>query len=115
MLRTLTYCTLLAAAAPSFGATLSCTGTQPNWQAQVEGDTATFQLRDRAGDYSVELVTPAKDDPETIAYTLIGSTDTAILITFPSRCNTAAITAHVLTQDRAEAVLLTGCCTAAPQ
>ena len=94
---------------------MHCTGTHPNWQAELNGDTATFQLRERKGDYDVKLTTIAENDPDTTAYTLIGKTDTAILIVHPGRCNTADHIAHILTQDRSEAILLTGCCRISPE
>lgn len=92
-----------------------CNGSNPTWQAQVDGNTALITLRDRTGEYDLRLTTPSKNDPDTVAYTFIGATDTAILLVHPARCNTADITAHMMTQDRAEAVLLTGCCTVPTQ
>ena len=115
MLRSLFIFALITAFAPVRAAVLTCTGSHPNWQATLNGSEATFTLRERAGDYSVELVTPATNDPDTTAYTLIGATDTAILIVHPGRCNTADHIAHVLTQERSEAILLTGCCTLPPE
>ena len=106
----ITFVALLSLATPSLADILHCTGTQTNWQAKLADDTATFQLLDRVGDYTVELTTPAKNDPVTKAYTLVGNIDTAILIVSPGRCNTADHTAYVLTQERSEAILLTGCC-----
>lgn len=115
MIRTIIYCALLALALPVRADGIHCTGSHPNWLAELDGDTATFQLRDRKGDYTVELTTPAKNDPDTTAYTLIGAVDTAILIVHPGRCNTADHVAHVLTQERSEAILLTGCCRLPPE
>lgn len=102
-------------ATPAFADVMQCTGSHPNWRAELNGDTATFTLRERTGDYAIKLVTPAKNDPDTTAYTLIGTTDTAILIVSASRCNTSDYTANVLTQERAEAILLTSCCTLPPE
>ncbi len=110
MLRALLLLPALSLASPSGATNLQCFGTLPNWEANLDGTAATFTLRDRTGDYEVKLTTPAKNDPDTTAYTLIGATDTAILIVHPGRCNTADHIAHVLTQERSEAILLTGCC-----
>ena len=100
----------LIVSVPAAATQLSCTGTDPNWRAAIDGKTASFQLRDRAGDYKIELTTPALNDPDTTAYTFIGTTDTAILIVSRARCNTVDHTAQILTQERSEAILLTGCC-----
>lgn len=105
----------LCLVSPALADTMTCTGTHPNWQAELNGADATFTLRERSGDYSVELTTPAKNDPDTVAYTLISQTDTAILIVHPGRCNTADNIAHILTQERSEAILLTGCCRLPPE
>ena len=109
-MRLFTLALLCAAAVPAHAAQLTCFGSNPNWQAVLNGPSATFQLRDRAGDFQVRLTTPAKNDPNTTAYTLIGDTDTAIVIVSPARCNTLNLQAHVLTQERSEAILLSGCC-----
>ncbi len=106
---------LLCWSIPATADTLHCTGSHPNWQAELDGSNATFTLRERKNDYTVELVTTAKNDPDTTAYTLIGAVDTAILIVHPGRCNTADHVAHVLTQERSEAILLTGCCRLPPE
>jgi uncharacterized membrane protein len=115
MFRTLALVALTVSATAALADTMHCTGTQPNWQIELNGSEATFQLRERKGDYTVELTTPAKNDPDTTAYTLIGATDTAILIVHPGRCNTADHIAHILTQERSEAILLTGCCRLPPE
>lgn len=115
MLRALLLTSAFCISSPSVADTLQCSGFMPNWQAELTGDIATFTLRERTGDYEVKLTTPAQNDPDTTAYTLIGATDTAILIVHPGRCNTADHIAHVLTQERSEAILLTGCCRLPPE
>lgn len=115
MLRTPTFTALLALATPATADAMQCSGSHPNWNADLNGEIATFQLRDRVQEYDVKLTTPAINDPDTTAYTLIGPADTAILIVHPGRCNTAENIAHILTQDRSEAILLTGCCRILPE
>ena len=115
MLRTLSLAALIALATPAWADVMQCSGSHPNWNADLNGAVATFQLRDRLQEYDVKLTTPAQNDPDTTAYTLIGATDTAILIVHPGRCNTAENIAHILTQDRTNAILLTGCCRIPPE
>ena len=103
---------LLSASNAVWAEPLHCFGTAPNWAVELGQETARVQLRERVGTYQLRLTTPAKNDPETTAYTLIGDTDTAILIAHPGQCNTLSIQAHLLTQDRNEAILLSGCCRA---
>ena len=109
---TLALATLATAA---LSETLICTGTDPNWQIDLGEDRAQFKYRDRDGDFKLPHTASALNDPETKAYTLIGDTVTAILITYPATCNQDDIAAQVLTQDRSQAILLTGCCRKAPQ
>lgn len=115
MFKPLALCAAATLAFPALADVMQCSGTRPNWQAELNGDTATFTLRDRTGDFAIKLTTPAKNDPDTTAYTLIGDTDTAILIVSAGRCNTSDHIAQILTQDRSEAILLTGCCTLPPE
>ncbi|MCO4826394.1 MAG: hypothetical protein KC451_16230 [Amylibacter sp.] len=115
MFRPLCLAAFIALAIPATADVMQCSGSHPNWSADLNGETATFQLRERVQEYDVKLTTPALNDPDTTAYTLIGATDTAILIVHPGRCNTAENIAHILTQDRSEAVLLTGCCRIPPE
>lgn len=97
---------------------LTCWGAAPNWRITLGtlGDnTATFQLRDKTGTFTLPHTATALNDPDTTAYTLIGSSDTAILLVHPGRCNSQNLTAHVMTQDHGTAILLSGCCQKAPQ
>lgn len=101
---------LLVCFAPQAQA-LTCAGTNPNWTASLTGGTAKFRYLEREGSYTIPLTTPAINNAETIAYTLISDFDTAILLVHPGACNGFESQAHVMTQDRGEAILLSGCCT----
>lgn len=76
----------------------------------IEGEAATLTLANEEKTYDVRLATKALNEQETVAYTLIGARDTAILIVFPASCNANTHAAHLLTQQNQSPILITGCC-----
>ena len=114
---------ILTAATASAGATagdrpdLLCGGQTPFWSLEITGEAALFTAPDSADiTYAIRLVTPAEGLPWPRALTLVAEQDTAIAILRPETCGDSAVghalpwRVDVLTQRRAEAIMLTGCC-----
>lgn len=95
---------------------LGCSGVAPAWTLTLDGDAARFAMPESGRPVTRMQVmqrsaAEGRDWPR--AMTLIGKTDTAILLLEREPCGAAPVRAHVLTQQGQRPILLTGCCVAA--
>lgn len=118
MIRAASIVALMAAPALAQDAVLplSCEGSAPDWQLQLDADRGSFTF----GGATMVLPIPQRSHAEgrdfPRALTLAGGRDTAIVILNARRCDTNEVTgwpfeANILTQRGAEPVILFGCCT----
>ncbi len=93
---------------------ISCSGTDPDWDISVTGETAQFNYG-KSADMTVPQRGSAENRDWPQVLTLLGSRDTAIVILHQRACDTAHVTAWpveatVLTQKTETPVVLSGCC-----
>lgn len=93
---------------------ISCTGSDPTWDISITGESANFTFGK-----SVDLTIPQRGSAENRDWpqvlTLLGGSDTAILILHQRQCGTEQVTAWpieatVLTQRSESPIVLSGCC-----
>ncbi|MEL6477285.1 MAG: hypothetical protein AAFR17_08145 [Pseudomonadota bacterium] len=117
---------LLALAAPASSAEpmppLICGGVEPFWDLRIAGDRATYATPELQTALSFDIphrsIAEGRVWPR--ALSLIGPRDSAVAVIDRRSCSDTAsdrthpYAAHLLTQRRGEAILLTGCCRLAP-
>ena len=105
------FCHALAAPALAQDLTypLACSGQSPDWELDVDQDSAVFAFG-RESQMTVALDTVAQDATWPRALTLVGRGDSAILLLENISCETGNLTARILTQRGETPLLLTGCC-----
>lgn len=98
---------------PAVADVLQCSGVDPAWSARIDGLDGSFELT-RPVDMDVPQSARAVNRDWPRAYTLLGRSDTAIVIVSERACTLGAQgfthTADVLTQRADVPILLTGCC-----
>ena len=100
---------------------LLCGGVEPFWSLELGTEGALFSTPDRQIDYTIPDERPALGRFWPRALTLIAPADTAIAILRPETCGDTMSDIEfdwmidLLTQERGEAVMFTGCCRAAPE
>lgn len=100
---------------------LTCFGAEPSWSLALGPDEATMTAPDLPQiDYTIPDEKRAEGRVWPRALTLVAPRDAAILILRPAACDDGLSdrrhgwTADMLTQRGGAAVILTGCCRAAP-
>lgn len=110
---------LVAASAISAGSVLAapviqCRGEAPRWKLGLGEAFADFTYKDRQIRLEVPQRARAEGRDWPRAYTLVGRTDTAIVVLDRDACRAEGrdypVSADVLTQDGTRAILLSGCC-----
>ena len=92
------------------GATYDCTGVAPDWTLKLTAQEADFAFLDRRSTMQIPQQSGAEGAEWPVAFTLIGSRDSAILILDQTRCGAFDFEALVLTQRGETPILLKGCC-----
>lgn len=92
---------------------LTCFGSEPEWKLSLTQDSAQMKfVFDTVLDIPLITTPDGRTNPR--AFTLIGETDTAILLLNERVCRAEGEShpyeAHVLTQRNQTPVLLVGCC-----
>ena len=92
---------------------LICQGENPEWKLGIKGKIADIDFK-HAVHFDVPQSASALNRDWPKAFTLIARTDTAIVIVDKDHCQLGGqsfdMSADVLTQDGAAAIVLTGCC-----
>lgn len=105
-------------ASPLQAQVLQCFGEAPDWKLGLGSSQADFNYK-RPIRFDIPLTTKALEREFPRAFTLTAPGETAIVLIDRDQCSLGGASypasVDILTQDGAEAIILTGCCVALPE